>query len=86
MGWDKQGMQMQAELDDSTASPWQSMRSAPKDGTAILALLESSDIAHAIRWSGNCHDECWVIVWAGHQLTESDDPRYWMAIPDDPDA
>ncbi len=80
MGWDK------PSSTTPPPAPWQPMRSAPKDGTAILALLQDSDIAHAIRWSGNCHDECWVIVWDGHQLTESDGPRYWMTIPDDHDA
>jgi hypothetical protein len=31
-------------------TPWNPMRSAPKDGTVILARLDGSDVPHPIIW------------------------------------
>lgn len=56
---------------------WQEMDTAPKTGTAVLALLPGSDIPHAVRWQ----DGCWVITWDGYKLRNEDTPRYWMPIP-----
>jgi hypothetical protein len=72
----------------ATARPWQGMRSAPKDGTAILVLMDGSDIPHAARWLAaddkrGSGSEGWHLTWDGYWLHQ---PRYWMACPDDPDA
>lgn len=66
------------------APAWRPMRTAPKDGTAILVLLEASDVPHAVRW--DCaHDHGWLMTWDNHRLSAADGPRYWMPCPDDPD-
>lgn len=61
---------------------WQPMRTAPQDGTAVLVLLEDSDVPHPVRWV----DDGWRMTWDDHDLTAGDGPRYWMACPADPDA
>lgn len=69
---------------DALQFPWQPMREAPKDGTAVLALLNGSDIPHAIRWDKDLGR--WCMTWDGFELTNTNGPRYWMPCPDDPDA
>lgn len=72
---------------------WQPMRTAPRDGTPVLLLLNGSDIPHAARWlSGpddpRATDETtkpgWYFTWDGYQVTEYDGPAYWMPLPPDP--
>lgn len=107
--WDKQNMPVQAECarqaarhmeevqkeHDALVSPWQPMRTAPKDGTAVLVLLEASDVPHAVRWidgPDSPHavegftEAGWHITWDCYRLTAADGPRYWMHAPNDPDA
>lgn len=107
--WDKRDMPVQAECarqaarhmeelqaaKDAITSPWQPMRTAPKDGTAILVLLEDSDVAHAARWidgptSPHAVDGFeqpgWHLTWDAWRVPEHDGPRYWMLVPADPDA
>ena len=73
------------------AVPWQPIKSAPKDGTAVLVLLDGSDVPHAVRWldagDSRCRDSTfgWHMTWDGYPVGERE-PRYWMACPDDPDA
>ena len=67
---------------DAMQNGWQPMGIAPEDGTAILALLHNSDVPHSIRSA----DDGWEMVWDKYRLSDADGPRYWMAIPDDPDA
>ena len=55
-------------------APWKPFRSAPKDGTAVLMLLEGSDIPHPVRFMGGVWDNSLV---APHDLGK------WMNIPDD---
>jgi len=103
--WDKQEMPVQAECarqaarhmeelqaaKDAIVQPWKPMRTAPKDGAAVLVLLEGSDIPKAVRWL-DADNECaldgagWYMTWDGHRFTEADGPRYWMPIPEDPEA
>lgn len=102
---DKQAMSVKAECarqaarhmeelqvaKDAIACPWQPMKTAPMDGTTVLALLDGSDIPHAVRWLPAGHDEGggqegWHMTWDGYALTANDGPRYWMPCPDDPDA
>lgn len=66
---------------------WEPMRTAPRDGTAILVLLDGSDIPHAARWlaaddARGSGAEGWHLTWDGYWLHR---PRYWMWCPDDPD-
>ena len=67
---------------DAMRNGWQPMGLAPEDGTAILALLNDSDVPYAIRYV----DDGWEMVWDKYRLINADGPRYWTAIPDDPDA
>ena len=75
-------------------APWQSMKTAPKDGAAVLVLLDASNIPHAARWLSGPDDRRateettragWYLTWDGSQIEEHDGPRYWMPCPDDPD-
>lgn len=103
--WDKQGMPVQAECarqaarhmeelqaaKDAIACPWQPMKTAPKDGTAVLALLDGADIPHAVRWlqaddPRGSGAEGWHITWDSAKVSEHYQLRYWMHCPDDPDA
>jgi hypothetical protein len=106
--WDKQAMPVQAECArqaarhmeelqakvDAVQSPWQPMRTAPKDGFAVLVLVEGSDIPRAARWLRGPDDPHateitagagWHLTWDGTPVPEHDGPRYWMHCPDDPD-
>lgn len=76
------------------AAGWQSMRKAPKDGTAVLVLVEGSDIPRAARWLRGTDDPHatedtagpgWHLTWDGTPIAQHDGPRYWMHCPDDPD-
>ena len=62
---DKQAMPVQAEGNrlaarhmeelqakvDAITSPWQPMKTAPKDGWGVLVLLEGSDMPIGARWA-----------------------------------
>lgn len=72
---------------------WQPIETAPKDGTSVLLLLDSSDVPHAARWlSGpddpRATDETtkpgWYFPWDGYQVTEYDGPVCWMPLPPGP--
>jgi hypothetical protein len=67
---------------DATTTTWQPMGLAPEDGTAVLALLNDSDVPHAVRYV----DDGWEMVWDQYRLSSNDGPRYWMPIANDPDA
>lgn len=107
--WDKRDMPVQAECCrqaarhmeelqtkvDAIASPWQPMKTAPKDGWAVLVLLNGGDVPHAARWLRGADDPHatrettgpgWHLTWDGSPVAEHDGPRYWMPCPDDPDA
>lgn len=89
-----------AALDELLAQPvepegWQPMKTAPKDGTAVLVLLDGSDIPHAVRWINGPESPHyvkklmdvpgWHITWDASPLSILSGPRYWMHCPDDPD-
>jgi len=70
--------------------PWQPMRTAPKDGIAVLVLTEGSDIPKGVRWLDADDKRAvegagWYMTWDGYCLTAADGPRYWMHCPPDPD-
>lgn len=106
--WDKQGMPVQAECcrqaarhmedlqaaEDAITSPWQPMKTAPKDGTVVLVLLDGSDYPHPAYWIagpdsprviGDDAEPGWRMAWDASRVAGHDGPRYWMACPDDPD-
>lgn len=70
------------DLQASKDARWNPIGTAPDDGTAVFALLNDSDIPHPVRYV----DDGWEMVWDKYRLSDADGPRYWMAIPDDPDA
>jgi hypothetical protein len=82
--------ELQAKVDE-IACPWHHMNTAPKDGTAVLALLEGADVAHAVRWLPS-YDKFaagtagWHMVWDLTRVAPHDGPRYWMPCPGDPDS
>ena len=85
--------ELQAKV-DAAESPWQPMKTAPKDGWGVLVLLEGSDMPHGARWLRGKDDPHateategpgWHLVWDGSPVPEHDGPRYWMHCPDDPD-
>lgn len=80
---------------DAVQSPWRPMKDAPKDGWAIMVLLDGSDVPHAVRWLRGKDDPHateetegpgWHMTWDGTPVAEHDGPRYWMECPTDPDA
>ena len=80
---------------DAITSPWQPMRTAPKDGFAVLVLLDGSDAPHCARWLRGTDDPHateatkgpgWHLTWDGSPVAPHDGPRYWMHCPSDPDA
>jgi hypothetical protein len=107
--WEKQAMPVQAECArqaarhmeelqakvDAIASPWQPMKTAPKDGLGVLVLLDGCDMPHSARWLRGLDDPHateqttgpgWHLTWDGWPVPEHDGPRYWMHCPSDPDA
>lgn len=77
------------ELFDSVCWPWSRMKSAPKDGTAVLALLPDSNIPRAVRWCERGIPEVsttpgWYTTWDYHLLEDEDAPRFWTRCPPDP--
>jgi len=86
--------QIDALRADAERLKWRPMRTAPKDGIAILVLVEGSDIPRAARWLTGTDDRHateetmgpgWYLTWDGTFIQEWDGPRYWMHCPDDPD-
>lgn len=82
-------------LEAHAVSPWRPMRTAPKDGTAVLVLVEGSDVPRAVRWlagpdaqhaTAETIGPGWYMTWDGTRVQAYDGPRYWMPCPDDPDA
>ena len=71
--------------------PWQTMDSAPRDGTVILALLNSSDIPYPVRWvkfkvatASSAPGGAWIMPWEGYSVRRTNSPRLWMALPPSP--
>jgi len=65
---------------------WQPIRTAPKDGTCILALLPDSDVPHVVFYNnGTYRAETvgWHIQWDHTVLQSHDEPIRWMHLPTD---
>ncbi|MCW0370234.1 hypothetical protein [Xanthomonas sacchari] len=56
---------------------WQPIKTAPKDGTVVLGLLEGSDIPQSIRFR-----EGWVIAWDDYRIPAHDGPTHWLPLID----
>lgn len=94
MSCDELCVAIRSALAAPAAAPWLHMKSAPKDGTAVLVLLDGSDIPHAARWISGPEDSHapsdtssagWYLTWDGYRLTERDGPRCWMQCPSESD-
>lgn len=70
------------------AGGWQTMASAPRDGTAILAILPGSNVPHSIRYAVTRSNgrawRGWLVCWDGHRLSDGDGPDYWQPFPPHP--
>lgn len=60
---------------------WQSIDTAPKDGTVILGALLGSDVPTPVRFRGGK----WIVSWDHHVLSEWDGPTHWMPLPKRPE-
>jgi hypothetical protein len=106
---DKQEMPVQAEClrqaarhmeglqaaKDAIACPWQPMKTAPKDGSVVLVLLEGTDYGHPAYWLsgkdsprviGDDTAPGWRMAWDASPIADHDGPRYWMESPYDPES
>ena len=75
---------VKAALSAPAAPGWMPMHSAPRDGNAILALLEGSDIAYPVRWlpADNKYDVAgWYMTWDLAPIAACDGPLHWMPLP-----
>ena len=58
-------------------STWQTIDSAPKDGTVILVIFTGIDVPVAVKWVG----DGWRVEWDHWVLPESEWPSHWMHCP-----
>ncbi len=56
---------------------WQPIETAPKDGTAILALINGSDIPQSVRYRNGG----WKVCWDDYRVARIDGPSHWMSLP-----
>lgn len=73
---------------------WQSIRSAPKDGTHILATLPDRDTCYVICWADVARDirrhlgspnVGWHMAYDGDFLQPHDAPTHWQPLPAPPE-
>lgn len=76
---------------------WQPIKSAPKDGRTILAMLEDGEdtgMVYTIEWRDEMAKEeikdgkgiGWRHSWDSYLFSGFDGPKYWMPIPPAPKA
>lgn len=74
---------------------WQTIKSAPKDGTHILAVLPDRDTCYVICWADIDRDirrhlgsanVGWHMAYDGDFLQPHDAPTHWMPLPAAPGA
>lgn len=58
---------------------WKPIDTAPKDGTAIIAFLQNSNIPYIILFIDG-----WRICCDGYFLGKYSQPTRWMPLPDAP--
>ena len=61
---------------------WKPIDTAPKDGTAILAILPDNDVPYAVIWSE--WRKTWSVEWDDWDLPENQWPTHWMPCPPPP--
>jgi hypothetical protein len=65
----------------SDKTQWETMESAPKDGSAILVALRDSDIPYPVKFM----DGAWAMTWDHYKLNpDGDGPTHWMPLPGAP--
>jgi hypothetical protein len=79
---DSEGRDTRQAPQAAAAEEWQSIKTAPKDGTAVLAAFPDSDLPHSVRYG----ESGWEVAWDGHVLSGYDQPTHWMPLPDAPGA
>ena len=67
-------------------APWKEMKDAPKDGTAILVMLEGSDIPCPVCWFVQSdirpdQEPGWYTTWDHYRILDIDGPLCWMPCP-----
>lgn len=74
-------------------TPWNPMRSAPKDGTHILSHKPDSDTCYVIAWAdfrkgiraeyGSAYVG-WHLAWDGTFFHPYEAPTHWQPLPEPP--
>jgi hypothetical protein len=80
---------------NSIARQWQPMKTAPRDGSIVLVLLDGVDYPHPAYWltgpdsqraiSNGNNAPGWRMALDAAPIADHDGPRYWMDCPDAPD-
>ncbi len=91
--WQARAALQHATVADEAMQPqeWQPIKTAPKDGTQILAKLLDSDSCYVIEWadaSKGIRLEAgegvgWHMGWDGYFFGPHEQPTKWMYIPDE---
>ena len=72
------------------AMQWRAMKSAPKDGSRIIAVIRGGEQGNAdidvVRWTRprNAVDDCWVSTDSTHDcaiMYEDWEVQHWMPLP-----
>ena len=72
------------------AMQWRAMKSAPKDGSRIIAVIRGGEQGNAdidvVRWAmpPNAVDKCWVSTDSSHDcaiMYEDWEVQHWMPLP-----
>lgn len=75
---------------------WQPIKTAPKDGTHILAWTDASDTAYVVCWADAAEgirkyltaesgaERGWHLAWDGTLFDREYEPTLWMPLPANP--
>lgn len=71
-------------IEELSASPWQPIATAPKDGTRILAFgIRDSGPIYEVTWWRRAEDSKGYIGWGEFNM-QYWPPTHWMPLPDAP--
>lgn len=84
----KAGTMSESQIAALQTGRYRPMADAPKDGTAVMVLLNGSDIPLPARWRDQMSQMAtggngWYVTWDNHKLSVHDGPRGWLPIPDE---